>query len=285
MWLLYHFFAFLVLHLPKRASFALAHCLALCQYWTTPSLKRRLRANLSQVLKETGRSQTELNGLVREGYLNFGRYLHELYSVPRIDREFLKHHLEIRGKENLDQAFRQGRGVISLSAHLGNWELAGIFAALLGYPITVAVLPHRGPVMNHFFMKRRKVKGVKVAVLGKQTKRLVTALRQNELVALLGDRAFGPPYLNLKFFGKTTLLPAGPAQLAVKLESPLVPGFLVRENEKYILFFEPPIYPDLTKNGPDAVNDLAKKSIVYLEKYIGAYPSQWLVFDYIWKQR
>ena len=131
-------------------------------------------------------------------------------------------------------------------------------------------------------MKRRKVKGVKVVVLGKQTKRLITVLRQNEMVALLGDRAFGPPYLNLKFFGKTALLPAGPAQLAIKLGSPIVPGFLVRENEKYILFFEPPIYPDLKKDGLDAVNDLAERAIVYLEKYIGAYPSQWLVFDRIW---
>ena len=284
MWLLYHFFAFLVLHLPKRASLALARYSALYQYWTTPVLKRHLRANLSRVLAETGRSQDELENLVKEGYLNFGRYLHELYFIPRIDQNFLKLHLEVRGRENLDQAFGQGRGVISLTAHLGNWELAGIFTALLGYPITAVALPHRGQVMNHFFMRRRKVKGVKVAVLGKQTKRLITALRQNEMVALLGDRAFGPPYLNLKFFGKTALLPAGPAQLAVKLGSPIVPGFLVRENEKYIFFFEPPIYPDLKKDGLDAVNDLAERGIVCLEKYIGAYPSQWLVFDHIWKQ-
>ncbi|MBU2495069.1 MAG: lysophospholipid acyltransferase family protein [Candidatus Omnitrophica bacterium] len=284
MWLLYHFFAFLVLHLPKRASLSLARYSALYQYWTTPVLKRRLRTNLSQVLRETGRSQTELEGLVREGYLNFGRYLHELYFVPRIDQNFLKLHLEVRGRENLDQAFQQGRGVISLTAHLGNWELAGIFTALLGYPITVVALPHQGQMMNHFFLQRRKAKGVKVVLLGKQTKRLITALRQNELVALLGDRAFGPPYLSLKFFGKTALLPAGPAQLAVKLGSPIVPGFLVRENEKYILFFEPPIYPDLKKDGLDAVNDLAERAIVYLEKYIGAYPSQWLVFNDIWKQ-
>ena len=283
MWLLYHFFAFLTLHLPKRASLALARCAARYQYWTTPVLKRRLRANLSQVLKETGRNQTELDGLVREGYLNFGRYLHELYFVPRIDRDFLKDHLEVRNRENLDQAFRQGRGVISLTAHLGNWELAGIFAALLGYPITAVALPHRGQLMNRFFMRRRRAKGIKVVLLGKQTKRLITALRQNELVALLGDRAFGPPYLNLKFFGKTAVIPAGPFQLAVKLGSPLVPGFLVREGEKYILFFEPPLYSDLKKNGLDAVNDLAERAIVCLEKYIGAYPNQWLVFDYIWK--
>ncbi|MFH2068684.1 MAG: lysophospholipid acyltransferase family protein [Candidatus Omnitrophota bacterium] len=283
MWLLYHFFAFLVLHLPKRASLSLARCLALYQYWTTPLLKRRLRANLSQVLKETGRSQDELESLVKEGYLNFGRYLHELYFVPRINLDFLKDHLEIRGRENLDQAFRQGRGVISLTAHLGNWELAGIFAALLGYTITAVALPHPGRLMNRFFMRRRMAKGVKVVLLGKQTKRLITALRQNELVALLGDRAFGPPYLNLKFFGKVAVIPAGPVQLAVKLGSPVVPGFLVRKDEKYIFFFEPPIYPDLTKNGPEAVDDLAKKSIVCLEKYIGAYPSQWLVFNYVWK--
>ncbi|MCX5641705.1 MAG: lysophospholipid acyltransferase family protein [Candidatus Omnitrophica bacterium] len=283
-WLLYHFFAFLVLHFPKRASLSLAHFAALYRYWTTPVLKRHLRENISQVLKETGRSQAELEGLVREGYFNFGRYLHELYFIPKIDRNFLKLHLEIRGRENLDQAFQQGRGVISLTAHLGNWELAGIFTALLGYPITAVALPHPGSMMNHFFIQRRKVKGVKVVVLGKQTKRIITALRQNELVALLGDRAFGPPYLSLKFFGKTALLPAGPAQLAVKLGSPIVPGFLVRENDKYILFFEPPIYPDFNKNGLDAVNDLAKRGVVYLEKYISAYLSQWLVFDDIWKK-
>lgn len=284
MWLLYNFFAFLVLHLPKRVPLFLARYLALYQYWTTPVLKRRLRRNLSQVLKETGRSQAELEDLVKKGYLNFGRYLYELYFIPRVDQNFLKCHLEIRGRENLDKAFQQGRGVISLTAHLGNWELAGIFAALLGYPITAVALPHRDQFMNHFFIWRRKAKGVNVVMLGKQTKRLVTVLRQNKLVALLGDRPFGPPYLHLKFFGKTTLLPAGPAQLAVKLGSPIVPGFLLRENENFIFFFEPPIYPDLEKDNLNAVNDLAEKTVVYLEKYIGAYPSQWLVFEDIWKK-
>ena len=283
MWFIYNFFAFLVLHLPKKTTLFLARYFALFQYWTTPVLKRRLRANLSRVLKETGRSQTELDSLVKKGYLNFGRYLHELYFFPRIDREFLKDHLEFRGREYLDQPFQKGRGVISLTAHLGNWELAGIFAALLGYPITAVALPHRGRLMNRFFVRRRRVKGVKVVMLGKQTKRLITALRQNELVALLGDRAFGPPYLNLKFFGKTAVIPAGPFQLAAKLGSPIVPGFLVRKDEKYVFFFEPPIYPDLQKTEVDAINDLAKKSIVCLEKYIGAYPEQWLVFEYIWK--
>ena len=282
--IIYYFLAFLVLHLPKKTSFFLIRCFACLYYWTTPGLKRRLRANLGRVLKETGRSQEGLERLVREGYLNFGRYLYEFYLIPRMDGDFLKRRLEIRGREYLDQAFQRGRGVISLTAHLGNWELAGVFAALLGYPITAVALPHKGQMLNRFFLRRRQVKGVKVVLLGKQSKRLITALRQNQLVALLGDRAFGPPYLDLKFFGKTAILPAGPAHLAVKLGSPVVPGFLVREGEKFIFFFEPPLYPDSDKRNPDAVRKLAEESVVYLEKYISAYPSQWLVFDYVWKK-
>ena len=205
-------------------------------------------------------------------------------TIPKIDKTFLEQHLQVKGVEHLDSAFKKGKGVISLTGHIGNWELAGIFTALLGYPISAIALSHKSTALNRFFLRRRQMKGVKIIPLGVQTKKIISALKRNELVALLGDRPFGPPYVKPNFFGQPAPLPAGPAQIAVKLGTPIVPGFLIRQGENYIFSFEPFMEYNKLLEPQQAIEDLAQRSIPYLEKYIRKYPGQWLVFDYVWKK-
>ncbi len=281
---LYHFFAFLALHLPKRVAFLLVRVFASFRYWTTPVLRRCLQENLKVVLEGLGHDARQLKNLVKEGYLNFGLYLYEFFLTPKIDKKFLEDHLVVEGQEYLDSALQKGKGVISITAHLGNWEWAGIFTALLGYPVTAVALPHSNQSLNRFFFRRRQSKGVNVVSLGKDTKKIITALKRKELVALLGDRLFGPPAIEVRFFGHKTSLPAGPAELAVRFGCPLLPGFLVRKKNKYHLCFEPPLYPDKEGDSGQAVARLAEEAVFFLEKYIGTYPSQWLVFERIWKK-
>ena len=282
--IIYHFMAFLVLNLPRRFILFLVQGVTRIYYWTTPAARHRVQANLKTVLGNNGTNSKKIERLTKEVYLNFGRYLYEFFFIPKVDKTFLERHLEIKGVEHLDSAFKKGKGVISLTGHIGNWELGGIFTALLGYPISAIALSHKSTALNRFFLRRRQMKGIKVIPLGAQTKKIISSLKRNELVALLGDRPFGPPYVKLTFFGQPALLPAGPAQIAVKLGTPIVPGFLIRQGEKYLLSFYPVLEYNRSLEPQQAVEDLAQQTIPYLEKYIRKYPSQWLVFDYVWKK-
>ena len=281
MGLCYNFMAFLALHLPRGTALLLVRIITYLQYRANPVMRRRVRRNLRIVLNSIARARDaeKLESMVRETYYNFGLYIYEFLLIPRIDRNFVRDKIEIQGLDNLEAAFRKKKGVVSLTGHLGNWELAGIVTALLGYPINAVALPHKSSALNRFFMHRRQIKGIKVIPLGKQTRRLISALRRNELVALLGDRTFGPPYLELNFFGRKALLPAGPAELSTRLGCPLVPGFLIRENNRLSLCFEKPLEAETDQDIPTAVKNLAQRSVVYLEKHISAHPTQWLVFD------
>jgi len=282
----YNFSAFLALHLPEPAARTLARVTSALFYLVTPGMKRNARRNFRVMLSSGGREPTagELERLVWRAYLNFGLYLYEFFLIPRIDGEFLNRRLEVRGLEHLDSAIGGGRGVISITGHLGNWELAGILTSMMGYPVTAVALDHRSPSMNKFFLHRRRMKGVKIVAVGGRTLALIRALKKSGIVALLADRVFSRSRLRMDFFGRSTYLPAGPAELAVLTGSPIVPGFLVRRGRRYLLSFEPPIHPDLASGRSSAVRTLARHVIDVLERYIRTYPEQWLVFEYLWNK-
>lgn len=284
MFLFYNFCAFLSLRLPRGCSLVLVRVLSFLRYLTTPVLRRRVRANYETVMAAAGREGESVERLVREAYYNFGLYLREFMIIPRLDKAGLAGCLTVRGRENLDGAFRHGRGAISLTAHLGNWELAGVFTSLLGYPISAVALSHPSGPVNRFFVRRREMKGVRVALLGRQAKKIVSALRRNELVALLGDRVFSPPVVHVPLFGRPAPLPAGPALLARRMNCPVVPGFLVREGDRFVLSFETPIFPDQALPEQESVRVVTARYAACLEEYIRRTPAQWLVFDRVWRK-
>lgn len=285
MFLFYNLCAFLALRLPRGLVLPLVGLLAWLRFLTTPVLRRRVRANYETMLAGLGRPLDGAGALTRAAYHNFGLYLYEFMLIPHLDRDKVARLVTVQGREHLEAAFRRGRGVISLTAHLGNWELAGIFTSLLGWPVSAVALGHRSGMVDRFFVRRRAMKGVRVARLGSQARRIVSALRRNELVALLGDRVFAPPVVRAPLFGVPAPLPAGPARLAVRMNCPVVPGFLLRGGRGFTLAFEAPVMPDRSLPEDEAVAAIVRAYTVCLEKYVRRAPEQWLVFDYLWRAK
>lgn len=280
----YRLFAFLACRLPRGAAGKLAWTLAWLRWLTTPVLRRRIRENYLVALRQEHFEPAEISRLARRAYFNFALYLVEFFASPGLNPGNIRERISVRGEEHLEKAFARGRGVISLTAHLGNWEMAGIATSLLGYPVTAVALAQPDPGVNRLFMSRRRSKGVRIFLLGGSARMLLSALRRNELVAILNDRVFGPPSVRVPFFGLETDLPAGPAQMAVRTGASVVPGFMVRENGRLVLCFEPGMVPDASLPAPAAVSGLLRDFVACLEKYITRYPDQWLVFSRVWER-
>ncbi|HCG76850.1 MAG: hypothetical protein COZ37_04795 [bacterium (Candidatus Ratteibacteria) CG_4_10_14_3_um_filter_41_18] len=283
---LFHFYCFLGLHLPLRLSYFIARRIADFYYLFARRRREGVESNIRQVL--AFQSQGSANRFLvkryaKEAFYNFARYILEFCYLPKINRSNFEKFVAIKGKEYLDQAFAQGKGVVSITAHLGNWELGGAIAGLLGYPMNAVALSHKKPGINKMFIERREGQGVKIISLEKGLKKIIRVLKNNEIIALLGDRLIGDKGIEMEFFGRKTKLPQGPAALALKLGCPIVPGFLVRIKEgKLLLVFEPPILPTVTGNKEKDLEELAQRALKIVEKYISAYPSQWLIFQPIW---
>ena len=278
--LLYKLGQFLSLNLPINFSYSIASFVAILRYFFCRADRNAVVKNLRVIFPNE--DIRILRQYAKEVFINFGKYLVDFFRFSKIDEQYLKKYVTIEGKENLDNALSKNKGVITVTAHIGNWELGGIVMAIMGYPIIVVALPHKEKSVNEFFNEQRKIKGMKVIQLGRAARHCLEALHNNEVLGLVGDRDFSPGDTRIDFFNRPAMIPRGPAVLSIKTGAIIVPGFMVREkNDHFRLIFQRPI-ESLRSDDPQYERDLIRKYLSIIESFIRKYPDQWYMFRPLW---
>lgn len=262
--------------LPRDICYLLAKLAALIQFYISKKDRQAVMYNLQPVVED----KNNIRKYAKEVFINFSYYLVDFYKYSKLSHDFIKKYVRINGLENVNKCLSQGKGAIILTAHLGNYELAGAITSFLGYPLSVVALSHADKRINQFFVDRRKKLGMKVIPTGAALKGCIFALEQGDLLALLGDRDFSGSKLKLKMFGREAYFPRGVVFFALKTGACVIPTFLVRENKKFynFTFEEPIIFP----KGKGAKEAIMQQYISILEKYIKKYPQQWYLFEKYW---
>jgi len=263
--------------LPRNVCYCLAKIFALIHFYLSRKDREAVLYNLYPVIDD----KKNLKKYAKEVFINFSYYLVDFYKFPKLDHGFIKEYVKVSGLESLNHCLSLKNGVIVLTAHLGNYELAGAVTSLLGYPLSVVALPHKDKRINQFFDDRRESFGMKVIPTGIALKGCLAALKRGDLLALLGDRDFSGSKLKLEMFGKEAYFPRGGAFFASKTEACVVPAFLVRENKNfYHLKFEKPL--SVFGEHKDREKSIMRQYISVLERYIKKYPQQWYLFEKYW---
>ena len=155
---------------------------------------------------------------------NYARYYLESFRLPNVSARTVARHFTIDGFEHVENGLAGGRGVVVALPHLGGWEWAGRWITDQGIPMTVVVERLEPPELFDWFVDLRRDFGMTVVPLGPDAGGAVlSALRRNEIVCLLSDRFISGAGVAVDFLGERTLLPAGPATLAIRTGAPLLP--------------------------------------------------------------
>ena len=278
---IYRFGQFLALTLPLRLGYFLASFLAQVYYLFAARDRANVKANLRVIFPE--KSEWQLRQISRRMFRNFAKYLVDFFRFEKLNRQYIDKNVKLENLHYFDQALAAGKGVIVLTAHLGNWELGGVVIAQLGYQFWAVALPHKSKKVNDFFDAQRNSKGVKVIAMGKAVRSCIVEIRKNHLVALVGDRDFTEKGIMLDLFGKSTHFPEGPAALSLMTGASIVPGFMLRNpDNSFTLRIEKPIV--FAPTG-DKAKDLADLISIYrdiFQDYFRKYPEQWYVFRKFW---
>jgi lauroyl/myristoyl acyltransferase len=286
-YILYCIGMFFALSLPLRAAYKLAVFFSDIHYIFAASDRKMVRDNLKVIFP--GKTPQELNMIRRRMSRNFAKYLVDFFRFSKIDKEYIRKNIKIENIRYFDEALAKGKGVIVLTAHLGNWELGGVVIALSGYPFWVVALPHKDKEVDDFFNRQRRSKGISVIPFGKAARQCLNLLRENKMVALVGDRDFNEKGIVVDFFGKQSFFPLGPAAFSMKTGSAIVPGFMFRNpDDTFTLRIEKPIqFAEL--EGEQSQQDKEKRTLEIvnsykpiIEDYIKKYPDQWYMFRRFW---
>lgn len=272
------------LGLPRKFAYWLGLRIADHFYASDHAGRQAVMSNFRQILLARGvvASDKTLEQMARKNFQYFGKYLVDFFKFARFTPARIQQLVSSEHVEHLEQAEALGRGIIFITAHLGNWELGGAILASQGRRIHAVYLPQRANKVNTLFQKYRSQRGLQCIPLGRAARGVMEALKHKECVAMLADRDFTAHHFPILFFGKSAHLSSGPARIAIKTQTPLVPTFLLRQpDDTFLLRFYPPIIPAPSTT----VAELQERIRDVLEKEIGLNPLQWFMFDDFWNPR
>ena len=292
---LYKLAQFITNHVSRRTAYRIARVLSDIQYVFSFRDRRAVRNNLKVITGGEG----DIEAMTRQVFRNFGKYLTDFFRMSRdLDEEFIRRHVRIRNLERMDEALRAGQGGVSVTAHLGNWELGAAIVSMIHKPPIVIALPHKERPVNDLFNAQRESRGIIVVPSSNAVRRCLEGLKENRFVAIAADRDFTGHGLTMPFLGRRMHLPKGAAILSLKTGAPVVPIFLIPEEDgRYTLTIEEPVYPPPPPQGPEAGKNGEKKVIpdeelaAFMRRYtsvieekIRRHPTHWLMFREFWTQ-
>jgi KDO2-lipid IV(A) lauroyltransferase len=193
--------------------------------------------------------------------------------------------IDVRGLENLEDARRLGRGVIIVTAHLGNYELGAAWLGAMGYPVH-GMVEDVEPEILALLEQYRTATGMRVISRNRGARDAYRVLRSGEVLLLVADRVIGDASdaVELPFCEGRREVPRGPAVLSLATGAPIIVGIAVRTPDgprRYRIILEPAIMPHGTE--PDAALNLTRKVTDRLAAAVREYPDQWFVFQPGWK--
>ena len=249
----------------------------------TPRLVRVARRNLSLALPEL--AEPEREHIVAGVYDTLARSLLCFARFPRLTRDNIGAWIRYEGFEHYENAIARGKGVLFLTAHLGNWELSALAHGLYGYPMHIVVRPLDNPRLDRLVTRYRTLSGNRIIEKSESPRRIFEALHANQAVGMLIDQNASPDNgVFVDFFGMKACASTGLAKIALRTGAAVIPGFALWEEreQRFVLRFWPPIEMTLSS---DDVHVNTQRMHTVLEQIIRRYPDQWLWIHRRWKTR
>jgi predicted LPLAT superfamily acyltransferase len=192
------------------------------------------------------------------------------------------------GEENLLAMVAKGKGGILLSAHLGNWEMAGHHLKRINSIINIVMFDGEHEKIKKY-LDSLGGKSFHVILIKEDMSHVYqmgAALAKNELICLHADRFMdGNKTMTMKLLGEEALFPAGPFQLASGFNVPVSIVFAFKETDRHYHYFGSPLFQ---RNEEEKKSDfalrLANEYVKEVENKIKTYPEQWFNYYDFWKK-
>ena len=223
--------------------------------------------------------------IVRDHFGHMGQMIVEVLCFRQLTREHAEKNIKVYHLGRYEDLLKSGHGGVLIAAHLGNWELLQIWSGLRGTPIHVLTRSQKFPRVNELINQLREAHGSVTTRRGVGIRGLIRALREKQMVGVLGDQSAGKTEGTiLPFFGRRTTVPTGAFELAHRTDAIILPFFMVRtQGAKHEIYIGEPLKDDPSLDPLARVEFRARQYLKLLEDFIRKFPNQWLWENKRWK--
>jgi len=193
--------------------------------------------------------------------------------------------VEIRGREHVEAAKARGKGVVILTGHCGNWELAALaLSRSFETPMSVVARRQNSPYLNKMVERMRMRYNNLVIYKEKALRNMLAVIRNNGMIGLLVDQAVLPEEGALiDFLGHKAWASKAPVVLARKSGTAIIPAFIRREADRHIIDIQPALSFSDNNSTTEVAADVQKYSRA-IEKFIIRHPVDWYWVHRRWKR-
>lgn len=234
--------------------------------------------NLSTALPEL--SSSRRRAIAKQTFQHVATTVLELLWLSRPRFEDLEHLVSVEGLENYHRVREAGRGVIAVTAHIGNWDLLACSQAIAGIPLHIVTKELSARRLSQLWMNRRREAGIAFIPARKSILAILRALRRGEVVGMVVDQrtAADEGGVLLPFFGRPAWTTRAPHILAARTGAALLPVSSYRRRDgRHVVSVGEELELEST---PEATMESINH---HVEKWVRQNPEQWLWLHRRWK--
>ena len=280
------FFA-VMLAMTVEGAMAVARFIGSVGFLILPGYRRKALANLDLAYGDS-LAIKEKRRIARESFQHLASVAVELVHLPRLSkRKDFWSRVTILHKERIKEALAEKDGTFFITGHVGNWELCGYTAALMGFNFYAVARGRETPLLDRYMMRVRESSGMKIIYKEGAIRRTVTALRNKGIIGFLIDQNAGRQGVLVKFFGHDVSAFPTVAYLAAKMNCAVVSAYARRVGKGFRYIIEPDEPIELVNAGGKEVDliENTQRMLSVIEGYVRKNPGQWLWAHRRWRMK
>ena len=280
-------FVFIIQLLPLNISMLLGKSFAYVSYLIDRKHRKVADKNLRNAYGER-LSDVQRRKIIRSNYLHLASVGVDFIKFSQIiNRNNWQNHFEVEGLEFVKKAHKEGKGIMFVTGHLGNWEVLGLALGFLHFPPHSIAKHMENPFVDRFITKHRKRAGQKVIFTENATREILRVLKNNEFLGIVADQNVRENNIFVDFFGQKASTTKAVATLSLKTGASIIMAFLRRIDGRYrfqVSLSQPVVIKKTGDLEKDILN-LTQKYTSMIESRIREHPHEWLWIHRRWKKR
>lgn len=228
-------------------------------------------------------SENEIENLGRSVFYHFSRLGVEVVLLSNMIKYGFEHFIGHANWKVLEDAYSEGKGVIFVVGHIGNWEILGTAISMRGLPLRTLAANIRNSLVNDFVYQHRLDSGMSVILIKESRKLIAKGIKEKAIIGLVADQDAGQTGIFLPFLGRPASTHTGAAVYALRYKVPIVYGSSYLKDNKYHFRFERFNGNSQLKFSRENIRKITAWYTNQLENDIYKYPEQYFWLHRRWK--
>jgi len=233
-------------------------------------------------------SDFQIKKIIRRNYLHFASVGIDFIKMPQIvNQSNWQKYFEVEGLEFVRKACKEGKGIIFVTGHTGNWEVLGCAFEFFFQPLHSIAKHMKNPFVDRFLTRLRKYGNQEIIFKEKAAREMIKVLKNNECLGILVDQNARKNSIFVDFFGQKAATTRVVATLSLKTGAPIIMVFLRRSDRRYRFKISliKPVQIEKTGDLEKDILSLTQRYTTIIESRIREHPHEWIWIHRRWKTR